>query len=337
MSLIKKVREAVNRYSLLSKNDSVVIGVSGGPDSLALLFALNSLKKEFKLNLQVAHFDHQIRKDSYRDREFVEALAQRLALPFISGAINIRRLAKTGSIEEIARQERLKFLFDVARRVNSDKIALGHNQDDQAETVLMRLIRGAGLYGLASILPKRKIANFMIIRPLIETPRKEIESYLKRRRVKPRIDSTNLDIVYFRNRVRNRLIPELAKSYNSNIKEVLANLAQTAACDYDYLEKCARRALKGLKKPLTKKGVKIKSGMGLDLNKLSKLHPAIERLVLRLSILQIKGTTRRLSFKHIKEIEDLILCRPINSVVDLPQGVSVRKDKKYLFIYQRRA
>jgi tRNA(Ile)-lysidine synthase len=337
MSLIKKVREAVNRYSLLSKNDSVVIGVSGGPDSLALLFALNSLKKEFKLNLQVAHFDHQIRKDSYRDREFVESLAQRLALPFISGTINIRRLAKTGSIEEIARQERLKFLFDVARRVNSDKIALGHNQDDQAETVLMRLIRGAGLYGLASILPKRKIANFMIIRPLIETPRKEIESYLKRRRVKPRIDSTNLDIVYFRNRVRNRLIPELAKSYNSNIKEVLANLAQTAACDYDYLEKCARRALKGLKKPLAKKGVKIKSGMRLDLNKLSKLHPAIERLVLRLSVLQIKGTTRRLSFKHIKEIEDLILCRPINSVVDLPQGVSVRKDKKYLFIYQRRA
>ncbi len=314
-----------------------MIGVSGGPDSVALLFALNSLKKEFKLNLQIAHFDHQIRKDSYRDREFVESLAQRLALPFISGALNIRRLARTGSIEEIARQERLKFLFDVARRVKSHKIALGHNQDDQAETVLMRLIRGAGLYGLASILPKRKIASFIIIRPLIETPRKEIESYLKRGKVKPRIDVTNLDIVYFRNRIRNRLIPELARSYNSNIKEVLANLAQTAACDYDYLEKCAQRALKGLKKPLAKKKGRIKSGMRLDLNKLSKLHPAILRLVLRLSVLQIKGTTRRLSFKHIKEIEDLILCRPINSIVDLPQGVSVRKDKKYLFIYQRRA
>ena len=324
-----------------------MIGVSGGPDSVALLFALNSLKKEFKLNLQVAHFDHQIRKDSYRDREFVESLAQRLALPFVSGALNIRRLARTGSIEEIARQERLKFLFDVARRVNFHKIALGHTQDDQAETVLMRLIRGAGLYGLASILPKRKIASFIIIRPLIETPRKEIESYLKRRRIRPRIDSTNLDTVYFRNRVRNRLIPELARSYNSNIKEVLANLAQTAACDYDYLEKCAQRALKGLKKALAKKKGrpspctqelgKIKSGMRLDLNKLSKLHAAILRLVLRFSVSQIKGTTRRLSFKHIKEIEDLILCRPINSIVDLPQGVSVRKDKKYLFIYQRRA
>ncbi|MFH1339398.1 MAG: tRNA lysidine(34) synthetase TilS [Candidatus Omnitrophota bacterium] len=336
MSLLRRVKETIKRYGLLSKSDKVVVGVSGGPDSVTLILVLNSLRKELKLNLHIAHLDHQIREDSYRDSEFVESLAQRLDLPFISEAIDIRNLAKKGSIEENARKQRLKFLFDAAGKVNASKIALGHNRDDQAETVLMRLIRGTGLYGLASMLPRRKIAGFMIIRPLIEVSRSDIESYLKRRKIRPRTDPTNRDIAYFRNRIRRRLIPELAKNYNSNIKEVLANLARTAACDYDYLEKAARKALNGLKKPLAIKGDEIKSGMRLDLNRLSKLHPAIERLVLRLSISQVTGTTRRLSFKHIEELEDLIFCRPINSVVDLPRGVSVRKDKRHLFIYQKR-
>jgi len=314
----------------------VVVGVSGGPDSVALIFILNALKKEFHLNLHIAHFDHQLRRDSYQDKEFVKSLAQRLDLPFTSAKINLHQLNRKGSIEEIAREERLRFLFSVAKRAGANKIALGHNQDDQAETVLMRLIRGTGLSGLGSILPKRKIDNWIIIRPLIETPRDYIESYLKRRKVKPRIDLSNKEIIYFRNRIRNQLMPCLIKDYNPNIKEILANVAQIAACDYDYLEKAALKALNGLKRPLAQRRVNFATGIRLNLNKLSKLQPSIQRLVLRLSIAKIKGTTRRLSFKHIKELEDLILCRPINSIVDLPQRIHVLKNKKYLCIYQTR-
>ena len=335
MSLIKKLREAIKRHNLLTKNDRVVVGVSGGPDSVALIFLLHKLRKELNLDLHIAHLDHQLRKDSDQDKEFVKSLAQKLNLPFTSAEINIGRLPKKGSIEEIARKERLRFIFTVAKNIGATKIALGHNQDDQAETVLMRLIRGTGLSGLASILPKRKMGEWTIVRPLIEVPRKAIECYLKRKKIKPRIDLSNKELIYFRNHIRNRLIPQLIKDYNPNIKLVLANAAQIAACDYDYLEKAARRALHRLKKPLPQGKANSVAGMRFSLTKFSKLHPAMQRLILRLSIAQIKGTTRRLSFKHIKEIEDLVFWRPVNSIVDLPQRICVLKSKRHLCIYQR--
>lgn len=336
MSLIKKVRETIRRYNLLSRNDKVVIGVSGGPDSVALTYLLNLFKKELRLHLHIAHLDHQLRKDSYKDREFVRALAKKLNLPFISEKINVSKVPGKSSIEEIAREARLKFLFKVAKCIGANKIALGHNQDDQAETVLMRLIRGTGLAGVSSILPRRRIGNWVIIRPLIETPRKAIDVYLKRRRIKPCLDLSNKDIVYFRNRIRNRLLPLLSKEYNPNIKEVLANFAKIAAYDYDYLENISVKAFNRLKSPLSKLKGSSYAGIRLKLNRLSKLHPSIQRLALRFAIAQIKGTSRRLCFKHIREIDDLILYRPIGSIVDLPEGICALKRKNSLWIYRKK-
>lgn len=334
MGLINKVRETIFRHSLLSKNDRVLVGVSGGPDSVALILALYSLRKEFKLNLSIAHLDHQLRKESKQDQEFVSALAKKLGLPFSFARVDIKRLAKKGSIEEIARQERLRFLFNIAKQAGADKIALGHNQDDQAETVLMRLIRGSGLYGLAAILPKRLIGKATLIRPLIEVTRSEIEAYLKKRRASFCRDATNRDTIYFRNRLRKQLIPELARTYNPRIKEALANLAETAGSDYAYLQGVAARALERVK---TSQRIGSMRGGGapisLDLNKFSRLHPAIARLTLRLAIQQLKGSMRRITFKHIKEIEDLIAQRPAGSLVNLPQGVCVRKAKAQLRIF----
>jgi len=320
--ILEKVEKTIKRYNLIDKGDKIIIGVSGGPDSVALLYLLNNLKKELKLNLHVAHLDHRLRKDSYKDREFVEALAKRLKLPVTSAQINVKALAKTGSLEELARNARLGFLFKVARDIKADKIALGHNLDDQAETVLMRLIRGAGLYGLSGILPRRNIAGYRIIRPLIEVRRREIESFLKRKKIKPRIDTSNSEDVYFRNQIRNRLLPLLEKEYNKNIKEVLSNTAENIGYDYDYLIGAAKRAMKGSK-------------ASFNLARLIRLHPAIRRLVLRMAIARIKGDTRRITFQHIKELEDLISNRPVNSVVDLPKGVSVVKKKNHLSFYRK--
>lgn len=315
--LLEKVKNTVKRYNLIAKGDKVVVGVSGGPDSVALLYLLKSLKRDLNLNLHIAHLDHKLRKDSYKDRIFVEDLAGKLKLPVTTAEINIRQLALRGSLEEIARNARLGFLFKVVKDTKADKVALGHNLDDQAETVLMRILRGAGLYGLSGISPKRKISGFEIIRPLIEIRRKDIEAYLKKKKIKPRIDKSNLEDIYFRNKIRNRLLPLLEKEYNKNIREVLSNMAQSLGYDYDYLMRSASRTMKG-------------QHSRLNLNRLRKLHPAIARLMLRMSIAKVKGDTRRITFRHIKEIEDLVCNRRVHSIVDLPKGVSVTKSKNYL-------
>jgi len=320
--ILDKAKTSIKKYNLINRNDKIVIGVSGGPDSVVLLYLLNSLKKEFKLKLHIAHLDHMLRKDSGKDKEFVLALAKRLKLPVTTAQINVKALASHGSIEEIARNARLGFLFKAAKDTGAKKIALGHNFDDRAETVLMRILRGAGLYGLSAILPKRDIAGHQIIRPLIEIRRREIEAFLRQKKIKVRIDSTNLEDIYFRNKIRNKLLPLLEKNYNPNIKQILNNTAETVGYDYDYL---SQRAQKFISKTSAK----------LDLKKYLKLHTAIQRLVLRLMITKLKGDTRRINLAHIKELEDLILNRPVNSIVDLPKGVFVVKKKNALQFYRR--
>lgn len=320
---LDKAKNTIKKYNLINKGDRIVVAVSGGPDSVALLYLLNGLRDELKITLHIAHLDHMLRPGSYKDRIFVEKLAEKLKIPATTTQLNIKELAKKGSAEEIARNARLGFLFRVAGRIKADKVALGHNLDDQAETVLMRVIRGAGLYGLSGILPKRKIAGFCIIRPMIESRRNEIEVWLKKKKIKPCIDKTNMEDIYLRNKLRNRLLPLLEKEYNPNIKEVLSSMALCAGYDYDYLSRMAARTAK-------------RFGSRINLDKFLKLHPAMQNLVLRLEFARVKGNMRRIGFVHIKEINDLILSRPVNSVVDLPSGVSVVKKKKTLLFYRRR-
>ncbi|MFA5145119.1 MAG: tRNA lysidine(34) synthetase TilS [Candidatus Omnitrophota bacterium] len=320
--ILKKVTDTIQKYGLIHKGEKIVVGVSGGPDSVTLLYLLNSLTGELGITLRIAHLDHMLRKDSSKDKEFVERLSEKLKIPMTAARINIKEIAKKGSLEEIGRNARLGFLFKTARDTGARKIALGHNLDDQAETVLMRILRGTGLYGLSAMLPKKDIAGYQIVRPLIEISREEIEAFLRKKRIKPRIDLSNLEDIYCRNRIRNNLMPLLEKGYNKNIKQVLAAMAQSLAYDYDYLQGMAQKRMKGMK-------------TRLSLKKLSSLHPAIRRLILRQAITGIKGNTRRITFQHIKEIEDLIANRPVNSIVDLPRDISVIKQKAHLFFYQR--
>lgn len=312
-----KVKETIRRYGLIKAGERIVLGVSGGPDSLALTYILNGLKKELCLSLHIAHLDHMLRKDSAKDAAFVKMVADKLSIPVTIGRIDIGRLAKKGSLEQAARDARLEFLFGTAGKIKAKKIALGHTLDDQAETVLMRILRGTGLYGLAGILPKRNMSGCEVIRPLIEVKRKEVESFLKRKKISPRIDASNFSGIYFRNKIRNSLLPLLEKKYSPNIKELLANMAQTASYDYDYLSRAAQRSIKGLKNKI-------------PLEKLKRMHQAIRRMALREMIARLQGNTRRLTLRHIKEIEDLLFNRPCGAVVDLPQNISVAKGRKHL-------
>jgi tRNA(Ile)-lysidine synthase len=186
----------------------------------------------------------------------------------------------------------------------------------------MRILRGTGLSGLSAIFPKRTIGKTVFIRPLLETPRSLIERFLKRKGVAARIDPSNGRDFFMRNKIRHRLLPELKQSYNKNIINILANLAQTAADDYQYLEQAAHNSLKG-------------SPSRLNLKKLAKLHPAILRLKLRQGIAAVQGDTRRISFVHIRELEDLISDRPHGSIVHLPKRICVQKTRTYLRFYKR--
>ena len=321
--LLEKVKTTLKKYQLVFKNDRLLVGVSGGPDSTALLYILHSLAGELKLSLCIAHLDHCLRKDSVGDRKFVQGLAKKLELPIITARLDLKKKAKNGgSLEEICRNKRLEFFFRAAKHFKTKKIVLGHNLDDQAETVLMRILRGTGLYGLSGMLPKREIYGFEIIRPLIEVRRRQIEKYLKNMGIRPCLDRSNLQDLYLRNKIRNRLLPQLEKEYNPRIKEGLSNLAEASALDYDYLGHCAQKIIAG-------------GSPRINLKKFLKLHPAIQRLLLRFAISRIKGDMRRITFTHIREIEDLINCRPISSIVDLPKGVSVVKRKNSLLFYRR--
>lgn len=298
----------------------MVVGVSGGPDSTALLLLLNQIKEELKLKLYVAHFDHRLRRGSGKDREFVKGLSLKLGLPFIS-AVNRKHLEK-GSVEELSRERRLAFFFKAAQSLKAKTIALGHNLDDQAETVLMRVLRGTGLSGLSAILPKRNIQGYRIIRPLIEVKRKDIRAFLRKKKVKACVDESNFKDIYFRNKIRNKLLPLIRKEYNKNINEVLANMAESTGYDYDYLFQRARSSLKGER-------------TCLDVKLLLRMHPAMRRLAFRQAISALQGSMRRITFQHIKELEDLLLNRPENSIVDLPKGVSARVRKGRISFYFR--
>lgn len=329
MSLLNKFKKTVRLYNLITQRDKLVIGVSGGADSVALTLLLRALSKELRLSLHIAHLNHGLRgNESKQDADFVSALAKKLNLPVTTSEVDVTKLCVSGSLEEIARKARLDFLFGVARKFKAKKIALGHTLDDQAETVIMRILRGSGLMGLSGILPKRKMGDFIIVRPLLEIPRNEIERFLKAKKVTPRIDATNLKDMYFRNRIRHKLLPEL-KKYNPNIKTVLANMAENLALDYEYIAAKAFTAFKTIRKG------KGKAGLTLILEKLLSVHPSLQNMALRFSFEELKGDTRRLTFSHIKELNDLVSHRPYGSIVDLPSRISAVKNQKELCIYHR--
>jgi tRNA(Ile)-lysidine synthase len=324
-SIIESTQDYIHTHTLLNMGDTVIIGVSGGPDSVALTQILNELKFALGLHLHIAHFNHGLRKEAAQEQHFVEILARDLNIPFSFGKSVENAHTAQGSTEEIARHQRFRFLIKTARATNADKIALAHHADDLAETVIMRLIRGSGLQGLRAIQPFTRIENIPFIRPLLCIPKEQILSFLEDNKRTYCVDRTNEKTDFFRNQVRHELIPLLARTYNPNIKSVLANAARNMACDYDYLDKEAQAKYQQWAK--TKAG---HPGIHFSLNELKQCHTAVQRQIFRKTIAGLKGNTRKITFSHMNEIENLIQVRPANSIVHLPDAISVHKTKTEL-------
>lgn len=329
--LKEKVKKTIKKFGMLSFGDKVVVGISGGPDSVALLHILKELTPPFKISLSIAHLNHRFRgRDSDRDAEYVQELAKRLNLPVIVESRDVPAFIKEEGLspEDGARRARYDFFARVAKQIKADKIALGHNADDQAETVLMRLLRGSGREGLGGIPPVRNLEDqsrkIQIIRPLIETTREEIEKYLKENRIKSRFDASNIEPVYLRNRIRLKLLPLLTK-YNPNIKSVLIRTAQLLREEDYYLEGIVNRHLGQV---IKRRG---KEKITLDIIKLSSLPSPIQRRLLRESLGLIKGNKLDINLAHIDNVLDLLKARGRASL-DLPGNILVTKEYRRLSI-----
>ncbi|KPL05543.1 MAG: hypothetical protein AMJ73_00350 [candidate division Zixibacteria bacterium SM1_73] len=304
---IKEFKQTIDRYDLLQEGDKVLVAVSGGPDSVALLYALLEIKDEFDLNLCVAHLNHKLRgAESEEDQKFVKNLAHKLNLKFFSKSIDVKKEAKERklSMEEAARLVRYRYLEDLAERIKADKIAMGHQANDQAETFLMRLLRGAGGSGLSGIPPKRG----KIIRPLIDIKKEEIERFLKQKGQSFRTDSSNLLPNYFRNKVRLLLLPQIKKEFNPKIVDVLNRASNIISLQQQYIEKKSEEILRIVCKS------KKKDKIVLDLRRFIDYNICLKREMIRLCVKELVGdrfaslatSSTELSFDTIERTLGLI-------------------------------
>ena len=321
--LLARVRQTIVASQLLPPRSRVVVAVSGGADSVALLHLLAAIRAERRLALHVAHLDHALRAASEADARFVRALAARLRFPVTIERRDVGAIcAREGwSLEDGARRIRYHFLLEVARRESADAIALAHTADDQAETVLMRLVRGTGLMGLGAIPIKRQLEEVWVVRPLLEIRRLQILAYLERAHLTYREDSTNADGRFVRNRIRHELLPLLERDYNPNIKGALTQLAEQSRWDYAYLQEAAGRQWKRLAKTKPPREVVVAIAAFLRQPK------ALQRQLVRQTIQCVRGDLGQFEFRHWLEVERLFLERPAGTVLHLPGGVQLRRER----------
>jgi len=286
--IIPKVETTIKRYNMFSQGEKILVAVSGGPDSVALLYVLYELREKYQLNLGIVHFEHGIRgKASLEDAKFVEKLANELDLPFYLGQGKVREFAKEKKIclEAAARELRYRFFEEIIEKQGFDKVALGHTADDQVEEVLRRFIRGTSWVGLAGMPPVRG----RYIRPLIEVTRREIEEALKESQISYRIDETNEDLRFYRNRIRHKLIPIMSE-FNPRFKQGVLEMAEIWREEDAFLRKLAEAAYKD--SVMEKDG-----GLALDLKKFSRYQLVLQRRVLCevLKSLSISYTRRHIN------------------------------------------
>jgi tRNA(Ile)-lysidine synthase len=280
--LFDRVRRTIERYRLLEKGDRLIVGVSGGVDSMVLLHLLNACREAFDLALVVAHVNHGFRpEESEREVELVQKESARFRLPFEYGQFNVREFQKLGgfSPQDAARRIRFRFFYDLLGKHHAQKIALGHNADDQVETVLLRLIRGSGLRGLKGILP---IREGRVIRPLLEVWREEIDSFALGKKIPFLLDSSNLKKDYLRNRIRLSLIPFIEDEYQPHFKETLLRTSTILREENDYLEKGVEEAYQ---KIIHEEG----DTLSFKFSEYQSLHRAIQWRVIKKIVERILG------------------------------------------------
>jgi len=310
--LINKVRHTIEENEMINSGDKVVVAVSGGPDSMCLLHILYSLREELNIQLAAAHVNHCLRgEEADADEAYVRDFCSSLGIEFYSRRIDIHKIAEERNLscETAGREVRYDFFQELLFKLNAQKIALAHNANDQAETVLMRIMRGSGMEGLVGIKPVR---DNIYIRPIINILRTDIEAYCRSNNLKARIDKSNLENIYNRNKVRLELIPYIQENFNKDIVNTLIRLSQTISKDNEYLEKLTEERYELYVIPVGKRKVIRKEAFSEP--------DAILTRVIRLALLRLLGTLKNFEKLHIYEVID-IAQRSTGKKVILPNGV----------------
>jgi tRNA(Ile)-lysidine synthase len=330
--LEEKVLSLIRREGLVIPGQVLVAAVSGGADSVCMLSVLLELQDKLDVRLHVAHLDHCLRGAVSRaDARYVAGLARRLGVPVTTESRDVRSYGREHrlSLEEAAREVRYAFLAEVAAAAGAERVAVGHTADDHVETILMHLLRGSGPGGLRGLRPLSRLnctcREITIVRPLLLLNRDETAAYCRWRRLRPRLDASNLSSKPFRNRVRLELLPELRK-YNPRIGEALARLARLAADDLDYIEKEAEQ--------WWQEAVRQEDDyVVLDRQKLAGLPPALQRQVLRKAAAALLGGLKDIEAGHIEDLRDA-LTKPSGKVVELPGGLRLTVEHDRLLLSQ---
>ncbi len=294
--LIGKFIDICQAEKIFSVN-KIVVAVSGGADSLALADLINRARHRFKLNFCIAHFEHGLRgQDSLDDANFVESFAKDLGIEFFCESGDVANFAQENkiSVETAARKLRYEFLSRVRHRLNFDAIALAHHANDQAETILMRLMRGSSLDGLSAMQFCASSSYGLLIRPLLRFKKSELENYCRERNLIPRVDATNFDAIATRNKIRLELLPSL-ENFNPAIVETLCRFGETAAVESDFINAETERIY-----PAVVKDKKVLRDEFL------KLHMALQRGVIKKFIAETCGDVKDLGFVHFEALRKVL-------------------------------
>lgn len=295
----EKVLETIKKYKLIENGDKIVLGVSGGPDSIAMLSILDEIRKEKELEFEivVAHVNHMIREEAREDEEFVRKFCEKKNIEFHAKSIDVQKLANTNKIgtEEAGRNVRYEFFKEVMKQTGANKIAVAHNKNDKIETMIMNVLRGSGIAGLKGMEVKRDY----YIRPLLECERTEIETYCEEQNIEARIDKTNFETIYTRNKIRNVVIPYIQREFNPNLIDTMDRLSSLVKEEEEYFEKIVKENYKTLVIEETEQEIQ------LELKGFNQLEKVIKARILLYTITRLFGSSKGIEKVHIEDIIQL--------------------------------
>ncbi|QUI20821.1 tRNA lysidine(34) synthetase TilS [Vallitalea pronyensis] len=312
--MVEKVLSTIKKWDMVHEGDTVIIGVSGGMDSMCLLHIFDQLKDQLGISICVVHVHHGIRADAGEDVTLVEKTCEHLAIPCHVSYFDVKKLAKSYklSLEEMGRKIRYDVFEQQRLRVKNGKIAIGHHINDQAETVIMHLMRGTGLKGIGGIPPVRDF----IIRPFIDCTREEIEHYCHEHQIAYRDDYTNALNVYTRNKIRHTVIPYVEEQFNKNFVQHMVNTAHIARSEDDYIHGIV---LEKMEQVITRKD----NSYTIDLDAFNALNLVIRRRIIR-QVLHQLGSLKNIEYKHIEQILQLAH-KEVSKKIQLPKGIVAKK------------
>ena len=326
----EKVMSTITKNNLIQNGDKLVLAVSGGPDSIAMLNILNDIRNDKKQHMNfdiiVAHVNHMIREEAIDDQKFVENFCKKIGVTFYAKSIDVQKIANNKKIgtEEAGRNARYEFFDEILEKENANKIAIAHNKNDKIETIIMNMLRGSGIAGLKGIEP---IKNNKYIRPLIECERFEIEEYCAQNGIEPRIDRTNFENVYTRNKVRNIVIPFIKEEFNPNIIQTMDRLSDLVKEEDEYLEKVVEEKYKEYVQHEEKKQIV------MDLKGFNRQEKVIKSRLLLYTISRLFGTTKGIEKIHIEDVIKLCEKNIGNKYLTPNKNIKVLiKNQKIYFI-----